>query len=247
MKSLCPFAGTCALTCLSRTGQGGIPSRVWNAKEPLTLLSKGNTKLEKSHTVGMSLLPHTRYFELLSGGTTFFNMPERARFMRTHLLQTHPAEFHFLLDREIERVPRNTWIRLNVISDVDFRPVALRHPSKWFYGYTKVSQRLIKMPENYRDAYSLSERTSRTDLDRCAVYGQRLSVVADSEESAEWMLSREKLRDIQGNEWYPVDATSSDRWIGSWDSRPLAGILEPKGKLKKTPNAFSLAWKEFLK
>jgi hypothetical protein len=153
-----------------------------------------NTKLRKGGQYGLSLLPHRlggvgnlcpastpgcRAGCLNTAGRGLYTDVQKGRLVRTVLLGHHPRAFSALLRREIERLPGEAAVRLNVFSDIrwgEVWPEVFRiRPDLQFYDYTKIAGRTP--PPNYHLTYSASERWTPDQIRDTVEEGRNVTVV----------------------------------------------------------------------
>ena len=93
----------------------------------------------------------------------------KIRIRRTFLLKTDSSFFYTLLKAELlgeqlkaDLMGQSLFVRLNVFSDIDFRPFIDSLPTIQFYDYTKYWERTEL--NNYHLTYSASERTNNNHI-----------------------------------------------------------------------------------
>ena len=172
-------------------------------KSSAKLLSGDISKLNKDATsiLGLALLPaeHSGLANLCAfsdscadscvafSGNGSFPTVYRSRLAKTELLLDYPLAFMTLLVSELFEAwnkNQNLAVRLNTYSDIRWERVA-----PWlfelfsgvqFYDYTKhttKSRPADSLPQNYHLTYSISERTTATELQRNADIQRPLAVV----------------------------------------------------------------------
>lgn len=114
---------------------------------------------------------------------------QRARQYRTRFLIDHPAAFLTLLVAELDRATANNRrgaaVRLNTFSDIRWERVLPawvfdRYSRTRFYDYTKhPAVARGGLPRNYTVAHSISERSTRADVERARAAGRSVVVVVD--------------------------------------------------------------------
>ena len=170
-----------------------------------------------------------------------------ARIARTRLLKLHPQVYFSRLHREIinatgwaRKIRLKLAIRLNGTSDIDWSPVAKRHPDVVFYDYTKDVGRALRAltdpswPENYDLTLSRSEVNWRGCVDVLAS-GGRVAVVAKDYED---VLS---LGEWAGHRLY--DGVGDDlRFLEG----PGITLLKPLGSAQKLAASATLSGPSFV-
>jgi hypothetical protein len=172
-----------------------------------TLLSLSISKLQKNEqvTAGLSFPPHTSsgianvcaFADSCAetcvafSGNGGFSQTQRSRIAKLDFAIQHPAAFANLLWHELDELQRKQGrkqiaVRLNTYSDLRWERIAPQlfedFPRINFYDYTKHTLRSrpeIWIPENYSLTYSVSEKTTPTELAQANNAGRNLAVVVE--------------------------------------------------------------------
>lgn len=126
-------------------------------------------------------------------------------------------------------------VRPNLLSDQPklAHELARQNPKVQFYDYTKLPKPRVRVRDNYHLTYSVSERTTRADLQHCLDYGINMAIVVPLRKGA--VLPR--TFKVLGKTLPVVDGDADDlrfldpegcvvmlRWKGS-KTRMQAGIM----------------------
>jgi hypothetical protein len=172
-----------------------------------SLLSLSISKLQKNNqvTAGLSFPPHSSsglanvcafadscaQTCVAFSGNGGFSQTQRSRIAKLDFAIKHPEAFATLLWHELDDLQRKQGrnkiaVRLNVYSDIRWERIAPQlfadFPKVNFYDYTKHTVRSrpeIWIPENYSLTYSVSEKTTPTELVQAWGTGRNLAVVVE--------------------------------------------------------------------
>lgn len=123
-----------------------------------------------------------------TSGMARYDSVQRSRRCTTSFLVNYPEVFAYILTMELDKIRAQygpeVSIRLNAYSDIRWERVApwifTRYADVSFYDYTKHPVRSRpNVPTNYRLTYSVSPRTTATELDRQLALGRNPAVVVD--------------------------------------------------------------------
>jgi hypothetical protein len=162
----------------------------------------GNTKIKKSSKgtayryASLSLRPNKILCPnaeragclegcLNTAGRGAFNATQYARALKSYWYMTDPESFIAQLNKELTNFERACSkagqvpaVRLNTISDINWRKVKQQHPGIEFIDYTKVAARLVKQLPNERLIFSYSgAQEYKRNLDLALVLDRPLAVV----------------------------------------------------------------------
>lgn len=198
----------------------------------MKLLTVRQTKLNKSEeygwrTIGLALSPATEYSQktlcafsglcaatcLSKTGHNVYPTHIRARMARTEMFWKTPTQFNAQLLREIqgevEKSKRDgipLAIRPNLLSD---RPdighlITQNFPTIKVYDYTKLPT--FRSDKNYHLTYSVSERTTQDEIDRCVREGVNPSIIFPIGKKQDFP---EKIK-LGGMWWWVIDGDKHD-------------------------------------
>ena len=111
------------------------------------------------------------------------------RATRTALYFDDPDTFFAQLFRELKSAETKAYrlgytfaIRPNVLSDLPklAHRIAKQFPGASCYDYTKIPRPHLRQLDNYRLAYSYSERSTKRDITECIKHGVNIAVVFDA-------------------------------------------------------------------